>query len=208
MKEAAMLTISNFARGARGLRAMWLCEEMGIAYRAVLLPYPVPPEYRARNPLGQAPFLEDGDVAITESASMLLYLAQTYGPTPLLPSPGSAAYPRVMQMTVFGEATLGGAVSALLMDKFAVPDAEKNGALPRMFRGRAEQALDFAAHLLGEGPYFAAERFTIADISMSTAFSLWRGPLGGALPDALEAYQDRVTARPAYLRAAAANGEG
>jgi glutathione S-transferase len=27
-----MRTIHNFARGARGLRAVWLCEEMGLDY--------------------------------------------------------------------------------------------------------------------------------------------------------------------------------
>ncbi len=27
-----MLRIHNFARGARGLRVMWLCEEMGLLY--------------------------------------------------------------------------------------------------------------------------------------------------------------------------------
>lgn len=203
-----MLTISNFPRGARGLRAAWLCEEMGVAYRMAPLSYPVPAEYRVRNPLGQVPFLEDGDVAITESSAMLLYIAQAYGPTSLLPPPDSAAYPRVLQMSVFSEATLGGAINGLLMDKFAVPEAQKAGALARMLRESIEQALGFAAHLLGDGPCFAAERFTIADIAMSTAFSMWRGPLGGALPAALEAYQDRVTARPAYHRAAKANGNG
>ncbi|MGH6871745.1 MAG: hypothetical protein ACREHE_09575 [Rhizomicrobium sp.] len=31
-----MITISNFPRGARGIRMFWLCEEMGLAYRARL----------------------------------------------------------------------------------------------------------------------------------------------------------------------------
>jgi glutathione S-transferase len=206
MKEAKMLTISNFPRGARGLRAAWLCEEMGVAYRVVPLSYPVPAEYRVRNPLGQVPFLEDGDVAITESSAMLLYIAQAYGPTSLLPPPDSAAYPRVLQMTVFGEATLGGAINGLLMDKFAVPEVEKAGALARMLRGRVEQALGFAAHVLGDGPFIAGEQFTVADISLSTSLQMWCGPLGGALPAALAAYQEQGTARSAYARACRANG--
>jgi glutathione S-transferase len=75
-----------------------------------------------------------------------------------------------------------------------------------MMRGRAEQAVEFAAHVLGDRPFLAGDRFTIADISVSTSFMMWRGPLGGALPGALAAYQDRVTARPAYARARKANG--
>lgn len=43
-----MITIYNFARGgARGVRVMWLCEEMGLPYEVVGLPYPVPESYRA-----------------------------------------------------------------------------------------------------------------------------------------------------------------
>jgi glutathione S-transferase len=203
-----MLTISNFPRGARGLRPAWLCEEMGVAYRMVPLPYPVPPDYKARNPLGQVPFLEDQGVAITESTAMLLYIAQAHGPTPLLPPPGDPACARVLQMTVFGEATLGANINALLIDKFAVPETDKNGALQRMMRGRVEQAVEFAAHVLGDRPFLAGERFTIADISVSTSFMMWRGPLGGALPGGLAAYHERVTTRPACARASKANGNG
>ena len=203
-----MITITNFAHGARGLRPAWLCEEMGVPYRMAMIPYPVPAEYRSRNPLGQVPFLEDGETATTESTAMLIHIAQRCGPTPLFPPAGDPAHLRVLQMTVFSEATLGATLNALLVDRFAVPETDRDGALPRMLRGRVEQAVDFAAHLLGNGPFFAGEQFTIADIAMSTAFLMWCGPLGGKLPTALAAYQDRATARLAYARASKANGNG
>ena len=41
-----MLTIHNFAHGARGLRVMWLCEEMGLDYSVKTYAYPVPEAYR------------------------------------------------------------------------------------------------------------------------------------------------------------------
>ena len=81
-----MITIHNFARAARGLRIYWQCEEMGLPYRALRVPFPSDAAYRALNPLGSTPFLQDdGGVAINESVAMMLYLAQRYGPTPLLP---------------------------------------------------------------------------------------------------------------------------
>ena len=82
-----MMTIHNFARGARGQRVMWLCEEMGLPYAVQNHSFPVPADYRTLNPLGTVPFLEDdGGVAINESVAMMLYVAQQHGPTPLLPT--------------------------------------------------------------------------------------------------------------------------
>jgi glutathione S-transferase len=81
-----MMKIHNFARGARGLRVMWLCEEMGLPYSVQNHSFPVSDDYRALNPLGTVPFLEDdGGVAINESVAIMFYVAQRYGPTPLLP---------------------------------------------------------------------------------------------------------------------------
>jgi glutathione S-transferase len=196
-----MLTIYNFARGARGVRVAWLCEEMGVPYCMRLVPYPTPPDYRARNPLGQVPFLEDGDVAMTESVAMLLHIAQKYGPTPLLPAPDDPAYVRVVQMAVFSEATLGAAINGLLIDRFAVPQLEQGGTLQRLFANRVEQALGFAEHALADRTWLAGDRFSIADVSVATSFAMWCGTLGGALPGKLADYQKRATSRAAYENA-------
>jgi glutathione S-transferase len=84
---AIMMTVHNFARGARGQRVMWLCEEMGLPYAVRNHSFPVAADYRALNPLGTVPFLEDsGGVALNESVAIMLYIAQQYGPTPLLPT--------------------------------------------------------------------------------------------------------------------------
>ena len=67
---------------------------MGLPYEVVSVGFPPDDSYRALNPIGALPFLQDGDVGINESTAMLLYIAQKYGPTPLLrgkdspPSPG------------------------------------------------------------------------------------------------------------------------
>jgi glutathione S-transferase len=82
-----MMKNHNFARGARGQRVMWLCEEMGLPYAVQNYSFPVATEYRALNPLGTVAFLEDaGGVALNESVAIMLYIAQRYGPTPLLPT--------------------------------------------------------------------------------------------------------------------------
>ena len=197
-----MITIHNFPRGARGVRVFWVCEEMGVPYARAVVNYPPSPEYLALNPLGNVPFLEDeGGVGIGESVAMMLYVAERYGPTPLLPARSNPAFAKVLQLTVFGETTLGAYMNPLMMAKFAAPDADKVSWLSRTLEERLEAALAFAARSLGDGPYLAGESFTLADISVSTALDMWKGALGKPVPQALSAWRERVQARPAYKRA-------
>jgi glutathione S-transferase len=201
-----MICIHNFARGGRGLRVIWQCEEMGVPYRLEIVSFPTSEAYRALNPLGTVPFLEDaGGVAINESVAMMLYLAQKYGPTPLLPATDDQSHARVLQMTVFGEATIAAALNPLLAAHFVAPEADKRNWSVRRQEGRVKQAVGYVADMLGSDPFLAGDELTLADISVSTALGIWRGALNGALPGKLVAYQERMAARPAYQRAELAN---
>lgn len=196
-----MIAIHNFPRGARGVRVAWVCEEMGLPYTVQTVTYPPSAQYLALNPLGTVPFLVDGAAKFNESVAMMLYLAERYGPTPLLPAKTDPAFAKVLHLTVFGEATLGAAMNPLMMTKFAAPAAEKNIWMVGALEQRLDQALGVVAGALGAGPYLAGETFTLADISISTALDMWKGALGKPIPGALGAWRDRVQARPAYSRA-------
>jgi glutathione S-transferase len=196
-----MLKIYNFPRG-RGVRVVWLCEEMGIPYKLEPVSFPPSDAYRKINPLGQVPFLEDeGGVAINESIAMLFYIAEKYGPTPLLPAKTDPRFARVLQMTVFGEATLGASCNTLLIDHFVVPEKDKRGPLTGVIAERVGQQVSYVQTVLGSGPYLAGSDFTIADISVAYSLGLWSGLLSKPLGDKLDAYLKRATSRPAYERA-------
>ena len=199
-----MIKIHNFARGARGLRVMWQCEEMGLPYQVEIVSFPPSAAYRALNPLGSVPFLEDeGGVSINESVAMMLYLAQRYGPTPLLPSKDDPALARVMQLTVFGEATMGAGMNPLMAARFGAPEADKRNWSVRVQEKRVESAVRYVVEMLGGNPYLAGAGVTLADISVSTALGMWVGALDHTLPDQLVAYRERLAQRPAYQRARA-----
>jgi glutathione S-transferase len=192
-----MITIHNFTRGIRGVRVVWQCEEMGLPWRTVGFEFPVPAEYRAKYPLGSVPFLEDdGGVAMAESVAMMLYLAQRYGPTPLLPSE-PAALARVLQLTVASEAALGGLMNPMMGTKFAAPADQKANWTDSFCEARVTDALGYAESLL-EGDYFVGESLTLADIAISTALGMWQGALGKEIPPKLAAHRERMAARPAY----------
>ena len=196
-----MIRIHNFPRGARGVRLFWQCEEMGLAYEAEAVTFPPAATYRALNPLGNVPFLQDGDVAINESVAIMLYLAERYGPTPLLPKSDPVRLARVMQMTVFGEASIGGALNGLMEAKFAAPEADKRNWSVAALEARVEKFLAYVETMLGERAYLVGDDLTLADICICTAFGMWQGALDKTLSPKLGAYQQRLQARPAYARA-------
>jgi glutathione S-transferase len=203
-----MITIYNFAGGARGLRIAWLCEEMGLAYVPVTLAYPTPPEYRAKYPPGSVPFLEDeGGVGIGESVAIMLYLAERYGPTPLLPrAPADLA--RTLQFTVFAESVLGGTMNPLMAAKFGAPEADKRNWSVCMGEASIATGLDHIASQLGERPFLVGDGLTLADIAIAPALGIWKAALGGEVPEPLEAWRARLADRPAYQRARAAFSRG
>jgi glutathione S-transferase len=196
-----MITIWNFSRGVRGVRIVWQCEEMGLAYEAKAFEYPPPPEYRAKYSPGSVPFVEDeGGVGLGESVAQMLYLAQRYGPTPLLPAE-PAAMARVLQLTVAAEASMGGVMNPLMGTKFAAPADKQDNWTNSFCEARVADALGYAESLLGERAFFVGEGLTLADIAVSTGLGMWSGALGKAVPPRLAAHRERMMARPAYQRA-------
>lgn len=198
-----MIKIHNFPRGARGLRAMWVCEEMGLPYQVEKVTFPPSEAYRNLNPMGSVPFLEDGSVAINESVAIILYLAQKYGPTPLLPETHDPAFGRVLQMVVFSEAAIGAGLNTLMAAHFGAPEADKRNWSVRGTEERMEQALRYVEQILSDQPYLAGANFTLADIAISTALGIRQGALGQAPSAKLAAYREQLAARPAYQRARA-----
>jgi glutathione S-transferase len=196
-----MITITNFQNGVRGVRVAWLCEEMGLAYRPVIVPFPTPADYRAKYPLGSVPFLEDaGAVAIGESLAMLLYLAGRYGPTPLLPHDRSS-HARVLQLAMMSEAALGGHLNGLLAAKFAAPVADKRNWSVGFAESQISRVLDYIAAQKGEHAFLAGASFSLADIAIATALGMWEKALGGEIPPELRAWLGQVRERPAYIKA-------
>jgi glutathione S-transferase len=203
-----MIRIHNFPRGARGVRVFWVCEEMGLPYETAPVTFPPSAAYLALNPLGSVPFLEDEGVAINESVAMMLYIAQRYGPTPLLPVADGPALAKVLQLTVFSEASLGGTMNPLMAARFAAPDADKDNWSVRTMTARAGQFVGFIEDQLGDRDFLVGDDLTLADIALGTTLGIWRGALNGAIPDTLAAWRERLAARPAYGRAQAAQAAG
>src|SRR5579863_10392293 len=83
---------------ARDMRVRWALEEVGQPYDARLITFPElkAAEHRARNPFGQIPTYEEGELTLFESGAIILHIAETH--TGLLPKDANARARAIMWM--------------------------------------------------------------------------------------------------------------
>jgi glutathione S-transferase len=74
----------------RSIRARWILQELGVDFESVRVNLIAGehqrPEFLRINPAGKIPVLVDGDLVLTESVAIVLYLAEKYPESNLLPA--------------------------------------------------------------------------------------------------------------------------
>ncbi len=78
-----MLKILGRNNSVNVIKALWCATELGLEFERVDIGGAFggndQPEYLAKNPMGRVPTIEDGDLVLWESHSIVRYLAATYG---------------------------------------------------------------------------------------------------------------------------------
>jgi glutathione S-transferase len=203
------ITITAFKRSfdqgvglARDMRVRWALEEVGQPYEVRLVPWEDFKEeaHLARNPFGQIPTYEEGDLTLFESGAIVLHIAERFpGLLPKDPDARSRAI-----MWIF--AALG-TVEPPIVDRDVVEfmedgrswQAERFAMVDERIRGRLDQLVA----RMGDSEWIDGE-FSAADIIMVHVLCRLEG--SRILKDypVLTAYIARAEARPAYKRAFAA----
>lgn len=197
--------------GSRGLRATWAAQEAGAEIALKLLPFPpraLAPEYLEINPLGTVPFFIDGETQMSESCAIAHYLAVKAGASELVVGPDEDDYGAFLDYTYHADATLTFPQTVFM--RFALFEKERGlqeagEAYGRWFNKRLVKV----ERRLADREFLCAGRFTVADICVGYALIL-AGTVGldADFPKVLRAYRDRLTARPAYIRAVALEMDG
>lgn len=117
------------------------------------------PEFLAKNPAGQVPVIEDGDVVISDSNAILVYLAHKYAPAYLPNDPVGAAEVQKFLTLSSGELAYGPAAARLIN----VFNVDYDMDFTHLMAGRALSKLD--AHLEGR-EFLVGDAPTIADVSV------------------------------------------
>ena len=183
-----------------GARA--LLEELGADYELHALDFKAgeqrQPAYLAINPMGKVPAIRHGDALITEQPAVFLYLADLYPAAQLAPPLGDPLRGPYLRWMVY----YGSCFEPALIDKAMKREAAAAATSPY---GDYDTMLKTLTDQLEKGPWLLGDRFTAADVLWGTALN-WttQFKLVPELP-VIRAYIDRVLARPAMQRAAAAD---
>ncbi|MEO6608731.1 MAG: glutathione S-transferase family protein [Aestuariivirga sp.] len=199
-----MITIYDFPRGARGLRAAWVCEEMGLEYRFMSVSFPPDEHYLLLNPFGTVPLLQDDDLLICESVAMIIYIAQKYGPTDIFPDAEDSCYAKILQFAILGEASLSSPMTPLLTARYgAAQETQKRNWSVLGIESRLKRTIVTVDDQLGDREFLVGASFSLADISVVTALRIWKRGLNEKISPRLDAYCERLQERPACKRAMA-----
>jgi glutathione S-transferase len=179
-----------------------LFEELGVDYDMHVLDLTAgtqrEPAYLAVNPMGKVPAIRHGEVLVTEQPAVFLYLADLYPQARLAPPIGDPLRgPYLRWMVYYGSCFEPAVMDRSVQREPMSPTACAYGDYDTMLKTLTDQ--------LATGPWLLGERFTAADVLWGTALN-WtiQFKLVPELP-VLRGYIDRVLARPAMQRAAAAD---
>jgi glutathione S-transferase len=194
-------SVPPFAQGlVRDLRVRWALEEAGLPYRVTLIgdgEGAIPPSaYRAIQPFGQVPAIEDRGLTLFESGAIVLYVAER-SPSLLPDDPRDRAH--VIQWMFAALNTIEVPIQRLAeIDLFYAAQRwaqERRSAAVQAVRQRLEE---LAARL--DGRDYLVESFTAADILMTSVLRILRHTKLLEEEPVLAAYKERCEARPAFAR--------
>src|SRR5262249_50447415 len=130
LRDRAMLKIYH-TPPTRSVRIVWLCEEMGLPYETVAVPFrgTPPAGFTAISPLGQLPAIEDRPenetVRMIEPIAIMQSLLAKHGPSPLEVTKPEKDFPAYLQFLEFGEAGLCSMGNAYVATQFRAPEDKK-----------------------------------------------------------------------------------
>jgi glutathione S-transferase len=202
IRVTAFRWVPPFAQGlVRDLRVRWALEEAGLAYEENLIGRDdqASPAYRAKQPFGQVPVYEEDGLVLFESGAIVLHVAERS--EKLMPKDPKARA-RVIAWIFAALNTIEVHVGNLLEVEAFAGEAEWAKARRPVLVERVTARLEVLSNALGKKDYIE-ERFTAADILLTTVLRIVRPADFLATFPNLAAYKERCEARPAFKKALA-----
>ena len=186
----------------RSTRAIWMLEEAGVSYELERIDIQSrqrkdPPEFLEASPMGKVPALIDGDVKMSESAAICLYVADRYAAGRLAPAIDDAARGKFLYWLMYTPAV----VEPSMSEKFNNVETNRY----RSGWGDFQLMIETLERGIGENRWILGDTFTAADVMVGSSVVFMR--MFDMLPasDTLTRYADRCLDRPAYRKAIETN---
>ncbi|MCC4613378.1 glutathione S-transferase [Xanthomonas campestris pv. esculenti] len=202
---AAMPAITIWGRrnSSNVRKVLWCAEEAGVAYTSIEVGGAFggndTPAYRALNPNGVVPTLQDGTLVVWESNAIVRYLAAQYAPALYPQSPAERA--RGDRWTDWTTSTFASVFRDLFWGVVRTPEAERDATRIAAALAQSGELLARADAALAQQPYLSGEHFAMGDIPLGSFIYAWfEMPIERPALRHLQAWYQRLRARPAYQR--------
>lgn len=186
--------------GSRLIRVTWMLEELGQPYRIVKAARDSE-EMRRYHPSGKGPVLIDDGMIVTDSAAICAYLADKHPEKEMGPkTPAERAH--LNAWLFFAQSELEAPLWNRQKHASMLPQGERVDVGP-WTTAEFNREINALESRLGESQYAMGNRFTAADVILGHCGQWARDSQFAITSERVNAYFNRVLARPALARARA-----
>ncbi|MCP8467268.1 glutathione S-transferase [Pseudomonas sp. ZM23] len=199
-----MLKIWGRKNSSNVRKALWCAEEAGLAYERIdaggAFGVVDGAAYRALNPNGVVPTLDDDGFILWESNAIVRYLAARYAPALYAQDPQARAIAdKWMDWTT---STFAGPFRTLFWGTLRTPPGQRDHAAIQVALDTCARLLEIPEQALARQPYLSGAQFGMGDIPLGSFIYAWfEMPIERPPQPHLSAWYERLKTRPAYREA-------
>ncbi len=189
-------------------RIVWLMEELELPYDLQWFDrgedFLAQADYHALHPTATSPTIRDGDLVLTESNAIVEYISHRHGESKLSVAPTDDNYADYMYWM-----QLNHNLQSAFFAKMAAGDqTEENSSMMKAMSSRQGRTYKHLNNQLANNAFIIGDALTCADIMAMFPITMLSGMTGIDLADYpnIQAYVERIAARPAYQKAMAIAG--
>lgn len=198
-----MLTVFGRRNSANVQKVLWLVGELDLAHRHV------PKggsfggldtlEYRAMNPAGKVPVIDDNGVVVWESHAILRYLAARYGNESLWPQ-APAKRARIEPWMDWAQTSFQvDFLTGVFWGLYRTPEPQRDWPAIRAALAHCADHTQILDNMLSVRPFLGGDTLTLADIAVGALmFRYFTLDIERPERRHLQAWYQRLADRPAY----------
>jgi glutathione S-transferase len=189
----------HFAPRTRAFTALWLLEELGVAYELDSFDLNSgrhkQPDFLALNPMGKVPLVVCDGIPVAETGAIAIYLADRFPAASLAPALDDPQRPAYLRWVLFS----GGVIEPALGQKFFKWEVPARSVA----WGSFEHMRDVLSTAVTDNQWLLGDRFSAADVVVGAGarFGVMFGAFEKSGP--IADYVGRLSARDGFQRAQA-----
>lgn len=177
-----MLKIWGRVNSSNVQKVLWTCDTLGVPFERIDagMQFGVnnTPEYRAMNPNGRVPTIEDDGFVLWESNAIMRYLCAKHDHQHLLMPHGLQERADADRWMDWSSTTLGPAITPLFWGLIRTPVAERKPEAIAAARSETAKCFAMLDAALATRQFVAGERLTMGDIPNAIQVYRWFEMLG------------------------------